>query len=329
MLQFDPLLYDRCRTMVCRNTPHLYEFCDRENCDANRICAGLNGALEEWLKLADHLGDHGCDLIDHTDSTMLPIKSYMWDYVSCHVPLRLGYWSWEIGPHDFCAEFRDARFIRAGSEHLFHHTHSEDCQCAGRRVRDAARRNHKINRQPVFIDDRKIAELGEGVKIGALAPIDSMVTLKPLHDCNMVRGDFSEPFSLSASERLNAVADRELDTFGLPNVPARVPEGKLVSEMVERRSQVVKRVSKNERAATKNAIEIGHMIDEEDTLPGIRIELDSETWSVAFDRERLPFILFQGVSVLFRLIYLEPAGAQRGWHDETFGWNSVLRGRAQ
>ncbi len=29
MLQFDPLLYDRCRTMVCRNTPHLYEFCDR------------------------------------------------------------------------------------------------------------------------------------------------------------------------------------------------------------------------------------------------------------------------------------------------------------
>ncbi len=30
MLQFDPLLYERCRSMVCRNTPHLYEFCDRE-----------------------------------------------------------------------------------------------------------------------------------------------------------------------------------------------------------------------------------------------------------------------------------------------------------
>ena len=30
MRQFDPPLSDRCRTMVCRNTPHLYEFCDRE-----------------------------------------------------------------------------------------------------------------------------------------------------------------------------------------------------------------------------------------------------------------------------------------------------------
>ena len=30
MLQFDPLLHGSCRTMVCRNTPHLYEFCDKE-----------------------------------------------------------------------------------------------------------------------------------------------------------------------------------------------------------------------------------------------------------------------------------------------------------
>ncbi len=152
-----------------------------------------------------------------------------------------------------------------------------------------------------------------------MAPIDSMVTLKPRHDCNMVRGDFSEPFSLSASERLIAVADRELDSIGLLNVPARVQEGELVSEAVERRSQVVKRVSKNERAATKNAIEIGHMIDKEDTLPGIRNDLDPETWSVAFDRERFPLILVQGVSVLFCPLYLEQAGVQRGWHDETFG----------
>ena len=162
----------------------------------------------------------------------------------------------------------------------------------------------------MLIDVSEISELGEGVKIGpdGLAPIDSMVTLKPLHDCNMVPGDFSEPFSLSVIERLNAVADRELDNFGIPNVPARFQEGKLVSEAVERRSQVVNRVSKNERAAIKKAFEIGHIIDEVDIVSGIRIELDPETWSIAFDRESLPLIFFQGVSVLFRPLYLEPAG---------------------
>ncbi len=30
MKLFDPKLYAQCRTMVCRNTPPLHEFCDKE-----------------------------------------------------------------------------------------------------------------------------------------------------------------------------------------------------------------------------------------------------------------------------------------------------------
>ena len=108
----------------------------------------------------------------------------------------------------------------------------------------------------------------------------------------MVRGDLTEPFVFGVTECPDAVANRELDSAGPLNVSARVQEGELVSETVERRSQAVNRVSKNERTASKKVIEIGHVIDEEDIVSGIGLEFYPETWSISFDRERLPFILF-------------------------------------
>ncbi len=46
MAFFDPLLHGSCRTMVCRNTPHPSEFCDREEktmlIDYSASCASLS-----------------------------------------------------------------------------------------------------------------------------------------------------------------------------------------------------------------------------------------------------------------------------------------------
>ena len=176
-----PVMAENHLNMVCRNTPHLYGKCDGENGNVDRIRAGLNGrpepqftagraakgghrartelrgTLKDWLKFADHLEDHGLDLIDRTDSTVLPLNSYIRGYVSCHVHLRFGYLGWEFGPHDFCVDFRSARFVRSDSEHLLNHAHTEDRNCAGRQPGDAVGGNQKINWQPVFIDVNKLA----------------------------------------------------------------------------------------------------------------------------------------------------------------------------
>jgi len=266
--------------------------------------------LEYWFKLADHLDDHGRDLVDKCDGTVLPVNSYTSGHVSCHVHLSFASKvRRESASTDYCAKFSRLRFRKGAEVTAKCSLHeSEDLDHSGC-VLEGVGRDYHVYRHPVFVHAGEIAKHGEGVEIGpsdVFMVVDSVVSLKPLDDCNVCRRDFLEPPLSGGSECFRGVADRKLNTIRFLHGTRGVEDRELVGQTVKSRHEIVNRVPQNDGASIEKPLKVGNVIDIENIIAGLRLELEPEAWSISFNRETLVDVLLQSVSVLFCPLYLEP-----------------------
>ena len=67
--------------------------------------------------------------------------------------------------------------------------------------------------------------------------------------------------------------------------------------MIESGNEVVDRITHDNRASLDKLAEFWHVIDKQNVFSGIFLELESESWTVRFDREHIGNVLVQAVAV--------------------------------
>ena len=85
-----------------------------------------------------------------------------------------------------------------------------------------------------------------------------------------------------------------------------VPHPHLINEIVQRITEVVDAVAKDEANTGIELAQVGRSLDIEDMLQGISIELHSEGWAICLDRKRLGDVTLKSIAMFFAPLDLSP-----------------------
>ncbi len=148
--------------------------------------------------------------------------------------------------------------------------------------------------------------------------MDSVVWLKPLDDCPVVRMHFGQvPFGILFVVR-KSIGDGELNRLRLLQRTPCIPDGELEGQMVERGTEIVNGIAQDKTDAAEEMAQVGHVIDVQDVLAAIRLELHPQSWAIGFDRKRVPNLAIQGIAVFLAALNLSPSTYKGRGHGESF-----------
>lgn len=294
--------------------------------------------LKEWLELADDLDDKGCETVKSWDdwSPFGLNESYLRRDMAVHIHLFLEGATRNLGTLDYCAKFERIALGPARTAHGFHHGEDANQGRSTRGCLSTTGQHDRCVEHTVLVDLREVSEKSELVDVGTTPGIWStnptMVGLKPLNECPMVRMNGPEVAVTLDLEFLEGIFDGEVDRSLLfrGQDPVLMEQRQLVDEIIKRRSQVMHDVPDANGDLFTETGKVGYVFDIEDVVAALRLELGAEMWLIRFNREKLVDIPLKAIAVVFGPVDLGPATIEGNLvHELDYGREQEIRGQAK